>query len=282
MKVLKFVSVLLIIIPLLACSISVNVPTIKTGATAELTIDQAVPANLQEATVNIEMGGGRLNIQSGAEGLAAGTIRYNVEDWKPQITETATGVRISQESIGSVSIPDDKILNDWNLQLGSLPIDLQISAGAYQGTLDLGGCSITHLEIRDGASKAEVNFSQANPVRMDQLVYKTGASQVNLKNLGNANAAEIEFDGGAGSYTFDFSGSLQEDTSVHITSGMSNVHIILPAGIHARIAITGGINNIDASGEWTISNSTYEMGSTGPLVNIEIEMAVGNLVLTQQ
>ena len=282
MKVLKLFPVLIVVIALLACSVSVNVPTVKTGATQEMTINQSASSGVDESTVEIEMGGGRLNIESGADGLVSGNIRYNVEDWKPQITQSTGGVRIVQKSIDSITIPEDKIINDWNLQLGIMPINLQISAGAYQGILDLGGCSITHLEIRDGASKAEVNFSEFNPVRMDRLVYKTGASQVDLKNLGNANVENIEFDGGAGSYTFDFSGALKENTSLQISTGMSNVKIILPKEGHVHVSVTGGISNIDASGIWNISGSTYEMGSTGPLIDIKIDMAVGNLVLSQQ
>lgn len=282
MKVIKGISLIIIALALVACSFSVNVPSVKTGETQQFDINEPVPAGATESRLEIEMGAGELNINGGASGLVSGSVRYNVSEWKPGVTKSSSGVRIAQESTGNISIPEGDILNKWNLQLGSLPLDLQINAGAYKGTIDLGGCSITDLQINDGASKAEVTFSQPNLVRMNRYVYKTGASQVDLLKLGNANATEIDFEGGAGSYTFDLSGTLTEDTLLRISSGLSNVKILIPKDSHAVVEITGGVSNIDASGTWEISGSTYTMGTSGPLITIKIEMAVGNLQLVQE
>jgi hypothetical protein len=43
---------------------------------------------------------------------------------------------------------------------------------------------------------------------MSILSYKTGASDVSLKGLGNANVDQVSFDGGVGSYELDFTGDL--------------------------------------------------------------------------
>lgn len=282
MKILRVIPVVLIAFTLLACSFTINVPSVKTGETRQFDIDEAIPTGVSEGSVQIDMGAGSLNIQGGSKNLVSGNIRYNIAEWEPKISATSNGVRIYQQSTGSMSIPEGNVVNDWNLQLGTLPIRLQINAGAYKGTLDLGGCAISDLQISDGASKAEVTFSEPNLAKMNRLVYKTGASQVSLMNLANANVSEIDFEGGAGSYTFDFSGALTSDILVRISSGMSNVRIQLPSESHAQVTIKGGIGNVDASGSWDISGSTYKMGSSGPLITIEVDMAVGNLELRQQ
>ena len=282
MKLVKYIPLLALIIVLLGCSFTVNVPSVETGTTQKLEVNVPVPDGVNEANIKIEMGAGKLNLVPGSSGLVDGTIQYNVADWKPAISNTSDGVLISQTHSTNIGIPDGNIRNEWNLKLGSTPMALNISAGAYEGTLDLSGLSITDLEVGDGASKASVHFDSPNPVDMRRLVYKTGASQVDLIGLGNANVDQVTFESGAGSYTLDFTGEIKKDMSVKISSGMSDIKIIVPANVHTLVYINGGLNNINVNGTWTINGTTYECGSGAPTITINIEMAVGNLTLSKK
>ena len=280
MKAIRIISIAVIAFILLGCSLTVNVPTIETTATKVYEISQSVPADINEALVQIDMGAGRLKITAGADKLVEGTISYNVASWEPKVSVKSDGVVISQEHSTNVGIPNNDIKNNWELKLGSIPIALSISAGAYDGEIDLTGLSITNLEINDGASKAVVRFDSLNPVEMQQLAYKTGASQVDLLGLGNANTSDISFESGAGDYTLDFSGDLQKNMDVHISSGMSNTEIIIPANVNCIVEVTGGLSNVDLSGTWTVENSTYTTGSGNLTIHIYVEMAMGNLALS--
>lgn len=282
MKTLKIVSLALIALTLMACSFTVNVPSVDTGITNTLEIKEPVLSNTEPNQVQIEMGAGTLSISNGASDLIDGTVEYNVETWKPQITRSSNKISISQNNSSNVGFPDGDILNDWKLQFGDAPIDLTVNAGAYEGKIDLSGLSITNLEISDGASKSIVQFDSLNPVEMDQLSYKTGASDVELLGLGNANTKTIYFDSGVGSYTLDFSGDVQNDIFVRVQSGMSDMTIIIPENVRAKVDLNNGLSNIDANGTWTISGSTYECGTSGPLITVNLDMAVGNLNLKQQ
>jgi hypothetical protein len=282
MKNIKVIPLLLIALTLMACSFTVNVPSTTTGETKVFEIEEEALSKNETNSISIEMGAGSLNIQNGADHLIEGSVRYNVDSWEPEITRSSSEITISQKNISEVSIPDGDIKNEWNLKFGDEPIDLHLSTGAYQGNLDLSGLSITSLSISDGASKSTVKFDTLNPVEMDQLTYKTGASDVELLGLGNANVRNISFDSGVGSYTLDFSGDLQEDINVQIHSGMSNVSIIIPKDVQARVVFSSGLSNIDASGTWTIRGDSYECGTSGPLITINLDMAVGNLQLTQK
>jgi hypothetical protein len=281
MKTIKILSIIIITLVLLGCSLTVNVPTVETVATRTYEISEPVPAGVTMSNVEIEMGAGTLSISGGSDNLVDGTVTYNVTQWAPKVSDISNGVRISQEHSSNVGIPDDDIKNDWVLQFGSTPIALKISAGAYDGTIDLSGLSITDLEIDDGASRATVRFDSLNPVEMSRLEYNTGASQVELFGLANANVSDISIGSGAGNYTLDFSGELQRDVIVSIASGMSNVKIIVPDGTHIVVEITGGLSNVDPSGTWTINGSTYTAGSGTPTIHVYVEMAMGNLELIQ-
>lgn len=282
MKSLKIAFLVLVALTLMACSFSVNVPSVDTGVTNTFEISEPALTGVDVNQVTIEMGAGTLGIANGASTLIDGTVEYNVVNWKPEITRSSNRITISQNNSSNVGIPDGDIKNDWNLKFGDAPIDLTVNAGAYEGKIDLSGLSITNLDISDGASKATVQFDTLNPVEMERLSYKTGASDVELLGLGNANTKTIYFDSGVGSYTLDFSGDVQNDMFVRVQSGMSDMTIIIPDNVRAEVELTNGLSNVDANGTWTISGSTYKCGTSGPLITINLNMAVGNLNLKQQ
>lgn len=282
MKSLKIAFIALVALTLMACSFSVNVPSVDTGVTSTFEISEPALTGVDVNQVTIEMGAGTLGIANGASDLVDGSVEYNVANWKPEVSRSSSRITISQNNSSNVGIPDGDIKNDWKLKFGDAPIDLTINAGAYEGKVDLSGLSITNLDISDGASKATVQFDTLNPVVMERLSYKTGASDVELLGLGNANTKNIYFDSGVGSYTLDFSGDVQNDMFVRVQSGMSDMTIIIPENVRAEVELTNGLSNVDANGTWTISGSTYKCGTTGPLITINLNMAVGNLNLKQQ
>ena len=268
----------------LACNIGVNVPRVNTGPTQTLAIHEAAPASGHAAEVQITMGAGTLALDPGAEGLVAGQVQYNVADWKPSVTHTGNGVAITQGQSNTVALPasGNDIVNDWSLKLGNVPMTLTVDAGAYQGTLNLGGVPLTSLTIQDGASKAKVVFATPNPQTMSTLTYDTGASNVDLEQLANANAQAIDFKGGAGSYQLDFSGKLQRDLAVSVSSGVSTIRLVVPAGVTAKVNVLGGLNNVTTTGSWTHTGDSYTQTGSGPTVTLNVNMGVGSLQIENQ
>ena len=266
----------------LACSFTVNLPKTDVGATQTWPVTQPVLQGYEENQVTIQMGAGTLDLSAGADGLVAGEVRYNVPEWKPELDVNGDQVTIHQSDVNAIKLSTKDVVNDWEFQLGSSPIDLTIQAGAYQGQLDLGGLSLTNLDVSDGASQAEIHFDEPNQVPMRELHYKTGASEVSLYGLSNTNANQITFDGGAGSYKLDFSGNLQNDMNVSVKVGVCNLEIVIPEGMSAQVSLEGGLNNIHPTGQWTISNNLYETGEGGPTIYITLDMGLGNLDLISQ
>lgn len=287
MKKPVFILAAILIFISLACSVSVPAVEINRstpGPTQTTTINESGPVDSAPAKIRIEMGAGKLNLQPGAAGLIEGEIRYNNPEYEPKLTRDGDDIHVSQ-SVKSVDLSTlnlNDYQNDWDLKLGSTPIDLRVEAGAYDGTLDLSGIPLTDLEVSDGASSAEVVFNSPNPSEMHRLTYKTGASSVKLLNLSNANFTFMNFEGGAGSYTLDFSGSLQRDASVEISSGVSSVKIIIPDGINAEVEIDGELNDISTQGTWNVENNIYRMENTGPKLSILYQSSLGSLTLIHQ
>lgn len=267
----------------LACGITINIPVEEkeTGPTQTEEIQVPEP-DASVAGLTLVFGAGNLELAPGADGfLVEGDARFNLEDLRPEITIDDEKVRIETGNLEFGGVPKfgDDIQNKWDLKLGAMKMDLVINAGAYHGDIELGGLSLRSLEIADGAADVRLEFSESNQIEMETLRYTTGASNVQLLGLANANFTSMIFRSGAGDYTLDFSGQLQRNAVVTIESGISHVVLIVPEGISARVTFKGGLAGIDASREWDKSGDTYTLEGQGPQLIINIDMAAGSLEL---
>lgn len=255
---------------------------VDVGVTQEVVVDEPL-GSAAVTNVEVSMGAGTLTITPGAVGLASGTIRYNVQSWKPTVTRGDASLVVKQGSQKGVAGLGTDIVNHWELELGKAPMRLKVSAGAYEGSYDLSGLTLQELVIHDGAARSQVMFNSANPGQMTKLEYKTGASTVELIGLANANFKSMEFKGGAGSYALDFSGQLRTSAGVKIESGAGSVRIAIPATTAARITVDGSLNDVNMQGTWSVTGKTYSTEAAedpqAKVLNITLKMDVGQVTL---
>lgn len=264
----------------LACGINVpEAPTPQPAVTEDITVEYP---DSEEINLKLRFGAGELTLNPGAELLVDGTATYNYEELKPQINTDGGDVEV-RVGDGNLNIfPNlSNIENEWDLKLGDQPMNLSIESGAYEGSFELGGLSLTKLDISDGASTVELSFSEPNQTEMSTFTYQTGASDVKITGLGNANFSLFDFSGGAGDFTLDFSGELQRDASIKIETGLSNVIVIVPEGVDAVVTAEGGLSNVNAGSGWERSGNTYRQDGEGPTLTFIIELGAGNLTLTK-
>jgi hypothetical protein len=277
-----------LILASLACNLNINLPLRQreTGPTVTEEINVPLPAGQTGATnLEFRFGGGELTLSPGAENaLVSGTVAYNLDELKPRISSEGGRVLVSHGDYDFGTIPRIRgsVENRWDLAIGNAPINLTIAAGAYQGRMEFGGLSILSLRITDGAAENVLSFSEPNQAEMETLTYETGASNVVLTGLANANFSQMAFRSGAGSYTLDFTGELQRDATVEVRSGVSNVEIIVPEGTAARLSYEGALLNVDARDGWQASDGGYILSGEGPAITINVEMGAGNLELRQR
>jgi hypothetical protein len=263
-----------------ACGGTITLPQVPTaGPTIVEDISIPGPAT-GEARLTISFGAGELKLAPGAEKLVEGTASYNFEALKPEISTEGSSVEIKQRDLLTLVEPRD-IKSIWDFRLGSGPIDLSINAGAFEGHMELGGISLTNLTVKDGASSVELSFIEPNPSPMTILRYETGASQVKMQGLGNANFSTMIFSSGAGDYTLDFSGSLQRDATVTITTGLSNLTLAIPEGVPATVTAETGMSNINAEASWDEDGNRFVQAGSGHTLTFIIKGGAGNLTLTK-
>jgi hypothetical protein len=283
MKKQLFLAIGMLTLSSLACSFTVNLPNVDTIPETTAAIDESVPSGIEDVVLRLDIGAAEVEIGSGAKNLVNGTVTYNVAGWEPKVNWDGDELTIKQETQGIKGLPSTKITNQWDLQLGgSVPTSLIINAGAYSGKMELGGLPLNSLSIEDGASTNTVQFSSPNTTPMERFSYNTGASTITLKNLANANFAEMNFSGGAGSYELDFSGELQRDAEVDIEAGVSTIRIVVPEGTSTEIKVNGEMKNVNTSGTWTVNGSRYSTEGSGPLLEINVNMNLGSLELVRE
>jgi hypothetical protein len=270
----------------LACGITLTMPddAIEIGEMRTEDIYISAPSRDSTAAVLLEFGAGTLYLQPGsADGLIVGTATYNVDGLEPVIIASGEDVNIKQDpyefKLGG--LPNVKeVENTWDLYFGAHPIDLEVRAGAYTGDFELGGMAVQELKITSGAAKTDLNFSTPNLTTMGQFHFRTGASSANLNNLANANFSLMKFEGGAGSYTLDFSGILTRDATVEIDAALSNVKLIVPENIPTNLQIDSSLTNVNAHGGWGGSGNIYTLTGEGPTLTFIIKLGAGNLDLS--
>ena len=277
----KIISAILVLaLGSMACGFSVDLPKrSEAGPDIKESITVAGPKS-GETRLTLSFGAGTLKLSPGAgDALVDGTAIYNFEELKPEIVKSDGSVEIKHGNFKNLLNPGD-IHNEWDLRLGESPIDLTINAGAYNGTFELGGLSLTNLTVKDGAANVDLSFSGPNQTEMSVLRYETGASDVSLTGLSDANFSTLIFTGGAGNYTLDFTGELVRDGIVNIEAGAGDVQLIIPKDVNAKVTVESTAVSINHSSGWAQDGNDYTQKRTGPLLTILVEMAAGNLTIT--
>ena len=272
-------AILVLALASMACGFTINLPERpQAGPEVEESISVADPKS-DDTRLTLSFGAGKLTVSPGAENLVDGTVLYNVEDLKPTIQKSGSSIEIRQGDFTSLPLFED-LTNEWDLKLSDTPLDLTVEAGAYEGNLELGGLALKSLTVHDGASHVDLSFTEPNQTEMSILRYETGASEVKLTRLANANFSTLTFSGGAGNYTLDFSGQFQRDAVVTVESGLGNLSLVIPEDVDAVVTVESTAVNINHSSGWSQNGQEYTQHGTGPTLTILVKMAAGNLVIT--
>ena len=269
----------------LACGFNINLPTtrIKTGQVQTLDIRIPLPADSSTgAELNLEFMAGEMKLAPGAgDTLASGTATFNVAEFEPKVEGSGPSYTLRQPDFKIEGIPNfsNDVRNEWDLQLANTPMSLNIKAGAYKGTFELGDLSLEKLAISDGAAEVTAAFTKPNRVEMSSFTYSTGTSRVSLKGLANANFQQMTFTSGAGDYTLSFDGDLQRDAAVTVESGAGTVNIIVPEGANAQVTFDSGLSKVTTAGSWAQDGKLYTLSGSGPTITITVKMGAGTLNL---
>ncbi len=131
------------------------------------------------ANVVIDMSAGDLDVNPGAGKLFEGDFAFNMPALKPDVAYAVKGstgeLKVSQgSSSGNVE-------NKWRLSLDqTTPIDLTITMGAGDATLELGKLNLRSLAIRLGAGDLKVDL-RGTPATSYGVKVQAGAGDTTIQ-----------------------------------------------------------------------------------------------------
>lgn len=117
----------------------------------------------------------------------------------------------------------------------AVPINLDIELGGAQADVELGGMRVKTLKLQMGLVGSKVNFSEPNQIVMDELTLDVGIGGVEIANLGNANVAQINVNGGMDGISLDFGDDVMHDVKINADVAFGGLKIQVPASVGVSI-----------------------------------------------
>ena len=253
--------------------------------------------------MKIEYGAGELLVEPAEEGLLyQATLRYDGSVFEPvRSYRLADGVAVVE--LGMKGEAGDVHLDfDWSdLDLGdlrfggleggsggrlevgisrSVPTDLEVLTGASSGEMRLGGLPLSRLRLATGASETTVTFDEPNPARMDRLEVKAGAASLELRELGNARAAEMRFEGAVGDVLLDFTGEWQRDARATIKMGLGSLRLRIPDDLGVQVRKSSLLSSFSGLGLQKADDGSYRTpnwSSASHHLELDVDAAFGSI-----
>ena len=194
---------------------------------------------------DIDFSFGRIILERGQEEMAVtGFLMYDTSIVAGKIQYITYG------SMGILEVSTETEIdwpfgNDWNsdnvnqceLYLSpKIAQKITFDMGLGEAEIDLNGIQYNHFTLDCGLGEASINFGEKqNAIKCENLNIDVGLGSVEIINLLNTNATEINFECGLGELDLEFSGALTDDVTVEASIGLGSIDILLPRGINVTI-----------------------------------------------
>lgn len=158
-------------------------------------------------------------------------------------------------------------------------LGLDLTLGAADAEVELGGLRVTHLAVKAGASRLMVRFSQPNAARCQLASIGAGAAEVSISGLGNSRCDEIEFEGGMGKATLDFAGAWSSSSQVEIKMAVGELNLRLPRTLGIRLRMDKFLSSFDPAG-LVLRGDAFETRNYDPRrphLDLDLTTAVGGV-----
>lgn len=200
--------------------------------------------------VEIDYGAGYFSVRSIDEGLLYRmNLEYDEEKFEPVAERSGNLLRLGVETRGRRISLGGRSAGSLDLELArGVPMDLEINFGAVQADVDLGGLSLTDLDLSTGASESTVTVSEPNPLSMSSATFSVGAAEFAVTGLGNLNAERIDVNAGVGSITLGLDGEWEGDARLSIDMGLGSLEIHVPEGLGIRLRKDSFLTSLDSEG----------------------------------
>jgi hypothetical protein len=192
-------------------------------------------------------------------------------------------VRLGAEPVSGavfrVASPDARAQNAVVELSPRVDLALQLTLGAVDGAVELGGLRVTDLRMTSGASRTTLRFSRPNAVRCGTATIEAGAAELTVVGLGNSRCERISVEGGIGRLTLDFSGEWREDADVAVRMAVGELVVRLPRDIGVQVSLDRFLAAFQPAGLVQRGNAfvSPDYDASGRHLDIALTTAVGGV-----
>ena len=236
----------------------------------------------------VEFGAGRLLVQPGPRDRLYGlALKYDAErfhpigSYNPATAEVHLGV--ANDGGGGIRVDLKRALPQVAVVQfpGSVDLTLDVTVGAAEGTLNLGGLRIVALDLKSGASRTTISFDAPNAGGCRTAQLTSGAGELTVTAAGNSGCRSWRFDGGVGAVTVDLGGAWPADAHMVMNMALGGVTLRAPKDLGIRVTVAGFLSDLDASG-FTKSGKTYTSTNYARAkrhIEVELQSALGGVTV---
>lgn len=203
----------------------------------------------------LDFAAGRLRVAAGRPGeLYRMALAFDADRFVPlsSYDSPRNAVALGVEPVGG---PGLRVVSRHQLQQDAVvelsprtDLALDVSLGAVEADLDLGGLRLADLRLEAGASKSVVRFSRPNPIRCRAADISAGAAEVSILKLGNSHCNQVRVEGGVGRMTLDFGGAWSGSERVELSLAVTELRLRLPRQVGVRITMDRFLASFDPNG----------------------------------
>jgi len=133
--------------------------------------------------------------------------------------------------------------------------------------LELGGLSLTSVDLATNVGTHELRFGEPSPVPMERLAVENRAGRVAIVGTGNASPVEVEISQAAGRLDLDLRGAWRRDATVRLDCKVGAIDVRVAADV--RLDVDGPIDFGDRMDTAGLSSS--EGRAASPTLRLELD-----------
>ncbi len=228
----------------------------------------------------LEYGSGNLRLQPGEpRELYRMSLSYDEDRFLPISDFDAPGgtvhLGLKARGEGGVRVVSRNQLSQAALVSLSprVELNLDLTLGAVDADLELGGLRLSEIDLKTGASQATVRFSRPNTMRCRSATFSAGAAEVSVVGLGNSRCEEIVFEGGVGKVLLDFSGAPSSNAHVAVKMALGGITLRLPRAAGVRITMDKFLSSFEPAGLVRRGSAFVSSGYDKADRKLEIELS---------
>lgn len=232
-----------------------------------------------QLTVDLVYGAGQLDLVPAREGvLYRSMLRYDADVIQPRLSYRDETLKLGLEDVRARG--RNMKSGQLRLELGpDVPLDLDLQFGAARANLDLTGLPVRKLKVATGASETDLRIERPNPETCQVLDLDVGAASFRAYGIGNLNPKRVEFSGGVGEVTLDFTGAARTNMDVDIQMGLGSLTLRVPRGTGIRVRKSGLLVGFDSQDLVKRGDTFFseDWESADRRITFEVQAALGSI-----